>query len=314
MQSVSALMVFRPVLINSGKKLKCVRINPPLRCQFSTSSSLSAVRLSYAKYKPQRAASADHPVFVLHGLFGSKQNWHSLAKSFSSKLNQTIITVDARNHGESGHDSDHSYEAMCEDVEELMQELQISKGIFIGHSMGGKIAMCFSLRKPDLVDSLIVVDSAPATSPGRSTFERFFAAMKKIHSKPGENLPTLRKRALAELEPAIPDLITRQFIVTNLADHNGKIGWRINLKALSDNTENIMEFPVFHNFYGGPVLFIGGGNSNYITEVEMPEIKRLFPKAQVETIPDAGHWVHSEKPHELTEVIVNFLKNKEDHH
>lgn len=106
--------------------------------------------------------------------------------------------------------------------------------------------------------------------------------------------------------------MVRQFVLTNLVEKDGRVCWRVNLEAIENHMDDIMGFPVYHNFFGLPALFISGGNSNYITDEEMPEIKRLFPKVKVVKIPDAGHWVHSEKPNEVIDVIVDYFTNKED--
>jgi abhydrolase domain-containing protein 11 len=96
--------------------------------------------LAYTKFEPNSSKATskpvvDHPILILHGLFGSKTNWQSIAKALRDKLRQTVITVDARNHGESPHDSDHSYEGMSDDLEELLEKLNIPRAVFLGHSM-----------------------------------------------------------------------------------------------------------------------------------------------------------------------------------
>ncbi|OQV22216.1 Protein ABHD11 [Hypsibius exemplaris] len=278
-----------------------------------------SIPLAFTKFQPAiskegKLPLVDHPVIILHGLFGSKLNWQSIAKVLRDKLTQTVITVDARNHGENPHDDVHSYEVMSEDVEELMEKLNLPSAVLIGHSMGGKAAMCLALRqKPNMIDALIVVDAAPSSSPGKAFFQQNIAAMKAFEFRPNESLPQARNRANKELEVNISDMMVRQFILTNLVQNGDKVSWRVNLDAIERHIEDIMEFPVFHNSYNGPTLFIAGGNSKYITSEEKPEIKRLFPKSVIETVPDAGHWVHSEKPTQVVELIVEFLKNKDDH-
>ncbi len=59
--------------------------------------------------------------------------------------------------------------------------------------------------------------------------------------------------------------------------------------------------------YNGPTLFISGSNSNYISPESHPLIQKLFPKAIIDTVPDAGHWLHFDKPNEFVAKVVPFL-------
>ena len=99
------------------------------------------------------------PLLILHGLYGSLGNWgvHSnfLAEHYS------VIGVDLRNHGDSFHHPELNYPAMAEDVLELMNHCNIPSASFIGHSMGGKVAMELALSRADKVNKLLAVDIAP---------------------------------------------------------------------------------------------------------------------------------------------------------
>ncbi|PKU34811.1 hypothetical protein llap_14887 [Limosa lapponica baueri] len=68
-----------------------------------------------------------------------------------------------------------------------------------------------------------------------------------------------------------------------------------------------MNFPVFHKPYPGPALFLGGSNSPYISSKDYPEIKRLFPKADIQHIEGAGHIVHQDKFEEFITAVLKFL-------
>lgn len=69
--------------------------------------------------------------------------------------------MDARNHGESEHSPQMNYFLQALDICHLFQELELTKAVVMGHSMGGKTAMTFALSHPETVDSLIVVDMSP---------------------------------------------------------------------------------------------------------------------------------------------------------
>ena len=115
------------------------------------------MKLNYKVY------GTGQPVIIMHGLFGSGDNWRTVARMMEGQYQ--CIVVDMRNHGRSPHDPVMNFQVMTEDVIELMQDLQLTKVSLLGHSIGGKVAMLFSLLHPEKVDKLIVVDIAPKYYP-----------------------------------------------------------------------------------------------------------------------------------------------------
>ena len=57
-----------------------------------------------------------------------------------------------------------------------------------------------------------------------------------------------------------------------------------------------------------PTLFIGGAESDYIPVADHDEIQETFPVSQFSYVQGAGHWVHSQKPKEVMELMVDFLR------
>jgi pimeloyl-ACP methyl ester carboxylesterase len=106
-----------------------------------------------------RKSGSGQPLVILHGLYGSSDNWYSIGRMLAEK--NTIYLVDQRNHGNSPHDPVHSYEAMAEDLFNFMQKHISGRASIIGHSMGGKTALLFGLNHPELVSKMIIVDISP---------------------------------------------------------------------------------------------------------------------------------------------------------
>ncbi|KAF9363383.1 hypothetical protein BGX34_004290 [Mortierella sp. NVP85] len=101
-----------------------------------TSELASPVPLSFTEVpKPSSQAALSQPIVILHGLFGSKQNWKALSKAMASRLNTRVLAVDLRNHGESSHSEVHDYANMANDVTQFLKEQDLDKPIIIGHSM-----------------------------------------------------------------------------------------------------------------------------------------------------------------------------------
>ncbi|XP_007518021.1 protein ABHD11 isoform X2 [Erinaceus europaeus] len=282
----------------------------PARVEVAPSSSGGdgakprSVPLSYTLLDGEATLPA---LVFLHGLFGCKNNFNSIAKSLAQRTGRRVLTVDARNHGDSPHSPDMSYEAMSQDLQDLLPHLDLGPCVLIGHSMGGKTAMLLALQRPELVERLIAVDISPKETTTVSDFPHYMAAMKAIHIP--DEVPRSRARKLAEdqLRPVIQDVSVRQFLLTNLVEVDGHFLWRVNLEALAQHVDKIMTFPWRRESYPGPTLFLLGGNSGFVPPSHHPEIRRLFPRAQMQTVPNAGHWVHADCPQDFMAAIQGFL-------
>ncbi|XP_052801237.1 protein ABHD11-like [Mya arenaria] len=289
-----------------------------VRRQLCSATSSHAVDLSYYAYEkqPQESVHAQQlPLILMHGLMGSKQNWQSLAKVFGS-TGRKVLALDARNHGGSVHVEDMNYALFCEDVVRFLDSQNIEQAVLLGHSMGGKTAMVTALTHGGRVAGLIVVDVAPSVSPNIEKHPSYLEAMLRIplltlaNTGDTENTPisTVRRHVFTELAKTIQDEAMRHFLASNLVIRDNKFGWKCNLDSIINNFHDIASFPKFEEeqYYGG-TLFIGGSNSNYLTEENVPRIKELFPLAEVKYIEGAGHWVHSDKPHLFISTVNNFL-------
>jgi esterase len=223
-----------------------------------------------------------------------------LAQSFQ------VILIDLRNHGNSPHSEIMNYHAMVEDLLELKTALGRTQVNLLGHSLGGKVAMHFSLEHPDKVRKLVVVDIAPKQYPPwhRDILDALL----------GLDLSRLRNRSEMEraLEPAIPDLVVRRFLLANVrTDPNGHWHWRLGLQEINANYEELNGFPLPHRKFPGPALFIRGEKSDYIETGDLRQICEIFPQATIETVPAAGHWVHADALGEFTTLANKFLESSE---
>lgn len=246
-----------------------------------------------------REAGNGTPLIILHGLFGSSDNWYSLSKVFSEKFR--VFTVDQRNHGQSPHTADHNYNVLTSDLEEFVQQHKLEKPIILGHSMGGKIAMNFAIKNPTLLSKLIVVDIIPKTYPVHH--DSIIEGLTSIQ------LASLTSRTDADkqLQEFVPDSGTRQFLLKSLTrKEEGGFEWRINLPALSANIEAMGSGLVFDGRFNGPTLFIKGASSSYYKPGDEGTVARYFPNTKWVTL-ETGHWVQAEKPKEFAETVLTFL-------
>ena len=243
-----------------------------------------------------------HPLIILHGLFGSGDNWYTLSNFFAEKFK--VYTVDQRNHGRSPHSDIFNYHVMAEDLNNLMIHEGISSTYLLGHSMGGKTAMQFAVTHPEKVDKLVVVDIAPKAYSAQhdKIFDAMFALKLKSYKTRSE-LDT----ALAE---HINDFPVRQFLLKNITrDEDGEFKWKIDIHAIRKNYENINAAVEATQPFEKPTLFIKGGKSAYVREEDIPQIKSIFPRAEFAAVENAGHWVHAEAPQEFAKILMEFLVN-----
>ncbi|MGC9942843.1 MAG: alpha/beta fold hydrolase [Verrucomicrobiota bacterium] len=240
------------------------------------------------------------PLILLHGLFGSSDNWHAIARELAKRFH--VYALDQRNHGHSPHSAEMSYSLMAEDAKEFLKAHRIEKASFIGHSLGGKTAMQFALQFPDKVEKLLIEDMAPRAY--LQAHHDIFTALL--------GLDLANYKARQEIEDAlaleIPSLVLRRFLLKNLGRNpDGTFFWKINLRGLSTNYPQLGE-PVFSSLpFTKPVLFIRGGNSSYLNPEDEPLVRQLFPLAEIKTVAEAGHWVHGEKPEEFLALALAFL-------
>jgi len=240
------------------------------------------------------------PLLLLHGLLGSHQNLLPASRHFAEHFQ--AFAIDQRNHGHSPHHDEMNYPAMADDIARFMDKHGIATAHVLGHSMGGKTAMQFALNHADRVRKLVVVDMSPRAY--RPRFARLLRALREVHPE--------RFTTRHEADQALADTVTegslRQFLLKNLMpNETGGYRWRIHLEAIADNYDNLRQAVQGTTPFAGETLFLLGGNSDYVGEADQAEIHRLFPSAQFASIPDAGHWVHAEKPAEFAAAVVKFL-------
>lgn len=246
--------------------------------------------------KPQ-----DDALLILHGLFGSRNNWAALARQLSQ--HQDVYALDLRNHGESQRADSMSFPEMAVDVMWFMESEGLSQTSILGHSMGGKVAMQIALDTPQRVKKLIIADIAPREYDPRH--EKIFQAVDAIDHA----LLTSRSDADKLIKDILPDRDLRLFLLTSLSrDEDRILSWRTNMHGIRKNYQAISAAPTVRqgSQFDGPTLFIAASRSPYIEDKDHKEIMRLFPQARIEMI-DAGHWLHVQKPEQFLELVTDFL-------
>jgi esterase len=245
------------------------------------------------------------PLVILHGLYGSGDNWYSIGKSLSKHF--AVYLVDQRNHGMSPQHASLNYEVLTLDLEEFFDRENLRKACMIGHSMGGKVAMNFALQHPEKLKKLVILDIAlrsyqnlVQTQVHRNIVEALFM-LDILHTSDRSEID----KKLAE---RIPQAAVRQFLLKNLKrNERNDFYWGLNIMALQDNLEELFrEIQTGNMQFTGPVMVVGGNKSGYISNNDKIDFLKAFPDLRFEML-NAGHWLHVEQPDKLIELLLDFL-------
>lgn len=242
-------------------------------------------------------------VVFLHGLFGQGRNFTQVAKALRPELRSWL--VDLPDHGDSAWTDGVDYASMADTVAQAVRDRFAEGGRvhLVGHSMGGKVAMVLALRHPDLVDRLVVVDIAPVGRGESGEFEHLLDSLAAL------DLDALERRGEADaaLQERIDDDRVRGFLLQNLRTTSEGLRWRANLDVLRRDLSQIGGFPQVDAEFDRPVLWMAGERSDYVTDEDDDEMRRLFPRTRLLTVKGAGHWVHSEQPESFVAALRVFL-------
>ncbi len=235
-------------------------------------------------------------IVILHGFLGTSDNWITITRRLQDRF--TVYLVDQRNHGRSFSNKVHTLEVMADDLHELVVDQGMRDPVLIGHSMGGKVVMCYAKRYRDEFDKLVIVDIAPKQYPPHH--QELFDALNSIDLKDLQS----RTEAEEQIKPMVPDDAIRLFLLKNLDRTREGYRWKANLPVLEKNQLKVGEEVTGSDLSLKPVYFIRGSDSEYVLREDRGAIKRLFPNAKIMTIKNSGHWPHAQQP----ESFYNTLK------
>ncbi len=257
------------------------------------------MKLFYRKYGEAGA----QPLIILHGLFGASDNWVSYSRRIADEGFE-VYAVDQRNHGQSPKSPVFNYLALADDLQDFVEEHGIKNPVLMGHSLGGKVAMRFTLENPQLVKRLVVVDISLKSYPPRQEHLRIANAIRAIYPSEIKN----RHEAERKMEELIPEMRVRQFVMKNLhRTSNNGFEWRLNIEGIGSNLNKMFDGIEVEEIFEKPTLFIKGGNSDYILLEDFPHIRKNFPRAEIITIDGTSHWVQVEAPERFFQLTSGFM-------
>ena len=259
-----------------------------------------------------RKEGSGAPLVIVHGLYGSSDNWMNIGKRLAEKY--TVYMIDQRNHGRSPFADDNSYDSMKADLAEFFEKHNIERATLLGHSMGGKVAMWFAADYPEKVEKLVIADIAPKDYLQMKSDSQFYLHQNILLAMQEIDFSEIKIRNDVDdrLAEKIDDKSIRQFLLKNVEKDKKKkqYKWRVNAEVLYDYLEEIVSgvnkswFDDRIPITSYPVIFIRGLKSNYILPEDESLIKEIYPEASIVDIPEAGHWLHAEQPKKFMKAVM----------
>lgn len=247
------------------------------------------------------------PIIFIHGFTGSAEDWIFISNLLPEKF--LPISIDLIGHGKSDSPSDpkfYSCTYITNHLNSIINYFQFNKVILIGYSMGGRIALSYSLKFPDKLLGLILESTTAGIEDieeKKKRVEHDLILAEKILNDGVENfidywfntplfLPLQKLKNINE--------------IINKRKFNNPIGLANTLKSFSTGLMNSYWDKL--NKLDFPVLLISGEDDEKYTQQNKRMVK-LFTKAKHEIVSNTSHNVHLEKPHLFTNLVLDFLNN-----
>ena len=268
--------------------------------------------MSYLEnFKYEIHGQHERPKLVfLHGLMGSGANWRKIVPAFSA--DHCVLTFDQRGHGWSFKPKmGYSPEDYSLDLKLILDELKWSKVRLVGHSMGGRNALHFAQKYPQLLQALVIEDIGPEGN--KKAMQKTLDLIEMVP------VPFASKNAAKEYltGPFVEKLgggekamTLGQYFYTNIeARSDGTADWRFSKVAVIDSLmkghfqprwDAVRDLKI-------PTLFIRGDRSEDFPKEEFDRTLQINPQVQGVEIANSGHWVHFDQPEAFISALKNFF-------
>jgi 3-oxoadipate enol-lactonase len=239
------------------------------------------------------------PLLLIHGLGSSSQDWEMQLPEFSRRFQ--VIIIDLRGHGRSSKTpGPYSIPLFADDTINLIRALDLTSVHIVGISLGGMVAFQLVLDCPEVVRSLVIVNSVPELIAHNfrdriSYWQRLLIVRLFGLEKMGQ---VLAERFFTEPEhEEIRKLFVRRWAENHkpsyLASLKAAYGW-----SVLDRLGEIQ----------APTLVIGA-EGDYFSNAEKEHYTRLMPNAELVIVENSRHALPAEKPAEFNQTVLSFLLN-----
>lgn len=256
-------------------------------------------------------AAPERLLLVLHGVFGSKKNWRLFMRSVAKERpDWGFVLCDLRGHGQSqGARPPHTLSAMVADLERVEDKLAGRVAGVAGHSLGGKVALCYAAERADRLREVWILDSHPgARDPGGPSAE----VLKLL-----EGLPRAfaeRKDFTSAVEAGGQSKAVAAWLAMNVKRAGDELLLNLDLPAIRcilDDYDARDMWPEVARPGGERALHMVIGGTSYVWRegdvARLEAIAAAEASVHVHRIEGAGHWLNVDAPDALRALFVEHL-------
>ena len=275
------------------------------------------LRLHYADWGNEGAPA----VILVHGGRDHCRSWDVIARSLQPHFH--VVAPDLRGHGDSDWAKGGSYPLTeyVYDLTRLVRTIEASQVILIGHSMGGMVSLIYSGSFPEQVSALAVLDGVTVLPdaqrpPAHERVTKWIGQLDRLHDR--------APRRYRTIEDAAAQMVTynkrlSRELALHLATHgarqneDGSYSWKFDPYQRVTAPQRLWsdDHVALWSRIACPTLLLNADES-FLTAARAAGLERYFPRARIETISGAGHWLHHDRPREVLGAIRRFLGLAED--
>lgn len=245
------------------------------------------------------------PLVLLHGFLGSGRNLRTLAKNLTTHdIRARVILTDLPGHGDSPALSDGAdLFALAQSVLDMLDAIDAKEHItFVGHSLGGRVALAAKQLAPTRVDRVVMLDIAPGPTAHLSSSE----VAAKLRELP-DHAASRDEISAPLLADGMPKAVVNWLLMNLERQPTGGFKWKIDREALFEMNQRSGTIDLWSVVESGAeVRAVRGGKSPYVSAEDVERFAKHG--VDVETIDDAGHFIHAEKPNETFSAIQRALR------
>ena len=253
-------------------------------------------------------AGAGPPLVLLHGFTGATTTWAPLLPRLAAE--HETIAIDLPGHGRSfapASAARYALSRFADDLLRVIDALEIDRVALLGYSMGGRAALRAALRAPDRVAALVLESTSPGIADPARRAERREADQALADEIERDGLSAFVRRwetlPLWASQHALPASVRSTLRAQREANDAAGLANSLRGAGAGEAEPVLSQLDTF----SPPVLVVAGAlDAAYVAAGS--EMARAFPNARLAIVPDAGHAVHLERPDELTDAILEFLR------
>jgi pimeloyl-ACP methyl ester carboxylesterase len=260
-----------------------------------------------------RCAGAGPVVVLVHGITSTSATWANVIPYLAEHC--TVIAPDLLGHGESAKPrGDYSLGAYASGIRDLLVALGHDRATFVGHSLGGGVAMQLAYQFPERCERLVLVDSGGL---GREV-----SGLLRVASLPGSELvlPLLVNGRVVGAGRGVGRLLGRLGLRlrtdvgevlrghASLSDGQARAAFIHTLRTIVDPWgQRVDASDRLYLAQGVPFLIVWGERDPIIPVAHGRAAHELVPGSRLEIFPDAGHFPHLDDPQRFVRLLVEFV-------